>query len=100
MCRGLAGATRFDPEISPLFSSQEPSFAEQVERQRLPPPLPLPKPKGKERKTKELAVAEQRDVDGQPASRLCWHLAAGTAIQSVRPLVSSLPWLLAAVHIV
>jgi hypothetical protein len=78
----LTGALS-SPHRSPLFSSQEPAFASQVDMQLSPPPLPLPKPKGKERKAKELAVAEQRD-DGQPASRLCVHLCAGTAIQSVR----------------
>jgi hypothetical protein len=77
----LTGALS-SPHRSPLFSSQEPAFASQVDMQLSPPPLPLPKPKGKERKAKELAVAEQRD-DGQPASRLCVHLCAGTAIQSV-----------------
>lgn len=85
----LARATRFEPGTSPLFSSQEPKFAEHVAMQRLPPPLPLPKPKGKERKAEDLAVAEQQD-DGQAASYHCVHLCAGTAIVSVRPLVSNL----------
>ena len=93
----LARATRFEPGTSPLFSSQEPKFAEHVAMQRLPPPLPLPKPKGKERKAEDLAVAEQQD-DGQAASYHCVHLCAGTAIQSVRPPASSQPPLVACCH--
>ena len=93
----LARATRFEPGTSPLFSSQEPKFAEHVAMQRLSPPLPLPKPKGKERKAEDLAVAEQQD-DGQAASYHCVHLCAGTAIQSVRPPASSQPPLVACCH--
>jgi hypothetical protein len=58
---------------------------------QLAPPLPPLKPKGKEQEAKELAVAQHAQPDyGQPASRLCVHLCAGTAIVSVRPLVSNL----------
>ena len=83
--------SRFRLLIQPtLFSSQEPSFAKQVAMQQAPPLPPL-KPKGKEQEAKELAVAEHAQPDdGQPASRRCVHLCAGTAITSVRPLVSNL----------